>query len=356
MNKRQTKKLVLTKETIRGLTPSELRFAVGGGTSGINSAAKGSPWPDPVYPYPTSVCVNVKSYGATGNGSTDDTSAINAAYAASNEVYFPPGTYKYTGQLVLGAGKKMFGCGANISILTIATTSGTAALSVTGNGTGGVVIVGMDIYQTSTGGVLSWAGDPSSLVIDVRMTFFQTVSATSTAFVFSAGGGFFENGSWGTLAASGPATGFQINSTGPLFLYSVQPEHYTTTAVLVNGASNVFWQNCECESTPVPVSITGNSTNIYFHGVFETGPADIVESVTGCSVALFGVTGLSGTAGEVKWNTSEYGLTNNILDAFVVSPLSPAPNLTYPGQRGLDAAQKQCRRLQSDSQLRHSTR
>ena len=328
----------------------------GGGTSGINSAAKGSPWPDPVYPYPTSVCVNVKSYGATGNGSTDDTSAINAAYAASNEVYFPPGTYKYTGQLVLGAGKKMFGCGANISILTIATTSGTAALSVTGNGTGGVVIVGMDIYQTSTGGVLSWAGDPSSLVIDVRMTFFQTVSATSTAFVFSAGGGFFENGSWGTLAASGPATGFQINSTGPLFLYSVQPEHYTTTAVLVNGASNVFWQNCECESTPVPVSITGNSTNIYFHGVFETGPADIVESVTGCSVALFGVTGLSGTAGEVKWNTSEYGLTNNILDAFVVSPLSPAPNLTYPGQRGLDAAQKQCRRLQSDSQLRHSTR
>jgi len=35
MKKRQTKKLVLTKETIRGLTPSELQFAVGGGISGI---------------------------------------------------------------------------------------------------------------------------------------------------------------------------------------------------------------------------------------------------------------------------------------------------------------------------------
>lgn len=61
--------------------------------------------------------VNVKSYGAVGNGSTDDTAAINSAIAALNAagrgvLYFPPGTYLTTGGLtaidvpclVLGSG------------------------------------------------------------------------------------------------------------------------------------------------------------------------------------------------------------------------------------------------------------
>lgn len=47
--------------------------------------------------------LNVKSYGATGNGSTDDTSAFNAALAAAPasgaEIYVPAGTYKLTGTL-----------------------------------------------------------------------------------------------------------------------------------------------------------------------------------------------------------------------------------------------------------------
>lgn len=62
--------------------------------------------------------INVKSHGAVGDGSTDDTSAINDAIAALNSagrgiLYFPPGTYLTTGGLtaidvpaiVLGAGQ-----------------------------------------------------------------------------------------------------------------------------------------------------------------------------------------------------------------------------------------------------------
>lgn len=41
--------------------------------------------------------LNVQSYGATGNGATDDTNAINtaltAAHAQGKSLYFPPGTY-----------------------------------------------------------------------------------------------------------------------------------------------------------------------------------------------------------------------------------------------------------------------
>jgi len=49
---------------------------------------------------------NVKQYGAAGDGSTDDTTAINntiTAAAAGGIVYFPPGTYKTSGSLIFTA-------------------------------------------------------------------------------------------------------------------------------------------------------------------------------------------------------------------------------------------------------------
>lgn len=44
--------------------------------------------------------VNVKDYGAVGDGSTDDTSAIQSAINSGNSVYFPAGTYKVSGLTV----------------------------------------------------------------------------------------------------------------------------------------------------------------------------------------------------------------------------------------------------------------
>ena len=41
--------------------------------------------------------------------------------------------------------------------------------------------------------------------------------------------------------------GLQINSTSPLYLYSVQPEHYTKTCAVFNRARNVYWLNFEAE-------------------------------------------------------------------------------------------------------------
>ena len=43
--------------------------------------------------------VNVKDFGAIGDGVTDDTQAIKAAIATGKQIYMPPGSYFYNGSI-----------------------------------------------------------------------------------------------------------------------------------------------------------------------------------------------------------------------------------------------------------------
>lgn len=63
----------------------------------------------------TSRDFNVMAYGATGNGTTDDTTAIQAALTAAASggvVYFPPGTYLISTALAPSSGTRLTGAGA----------------------------------------------------------------------------------------------------------------------------------------------------------------------------------------------------------------------------------------------------
>lgn len=58
------------------------------------SAPASSAGADSVFWPEDSGYVNVKTLGAAGDGKTDDTAAIQRAYAGKNRaIYFPPGTY-----------------------------------------------------------------------------------------------------------------------------------------------------------------------------------------------------------------------------------------------------------------------
>jgi hypothetical protein len=82
------------------------------------------------------VAVNVKTHGATGNGSTDDTAAIAAAITAAGVggvIRVPLGTYKVSAPLTLLSKQTIFGDGWGSSIVAVAGT-------LTADGTGGPVL------------------------------------------------------------------------------------------------------------------------------------------------------------------------------------------------------------------------
>lgn len=109
---------------------------------------------------------NVKDYGATGDGTTDDTAAINlaevarAASATGGTLYFPPGIYivgpsgDVTNKIAIvirGTNFDMRGAGAGRSTIRMKTGAGDW-LAMFGNGTGGTLMTGLTVKDITLDG------------------------------------------------------------------------------------------------------------------------------------------------------------------------------------------------------------
>jgi parallel beta-helix repeat protein len=97
--------------------------------------------------------VNVKSFGAVGDGVTDDTAAIQAAAtaAASGELYLPPGNYRISGTITLPSTITVRGHGAVLHQVTnnTPTLRATSATAVT--------IEGLELVGVGSGDTASTA-------------------------------------------------------------------------------------------------------------------------------------------------------------------------------------------------------
>jgi hypothetical protein len=61
--------------------------------------------------------VNVKAFGAKGDGTTDDTQAFEEAIQSHNKIFLPKGNYRLSGTLTLGPKTHLFGLTPNRSII-----------------------------------------------------------------------------------------------------------------------------------------------------------------------------------------------------------------------------------------------
>lgn len=151
--------------------------------------------------------ISVAAYGATGDGVTDDTTAIQAAVTAGagKTVVLPPGTYLMSGTVTVGSHTTLRGLGATVLIdgagpafdaegtegaevaLTVNATAGARTVTAPGHGltAGSWIIVASDHEPSSTAGLTagemcqvdSVAGD----VVTLRAPLFDSYATTDAA-------------------------------------------------------------------------------------------------------------------------------------------------------------------------------
>ncbi|AUR99320.1 coil containing protein [Vibrio phage 1.264.O._10N.286.51.F2] len=141
--------------------------------------------------------VNVKDYGALGDGLTDDTVAIQAAFNADgNTIYFPESTYVVTTGLNLPANKNILGNGSTLdaSTFTEANTPVVAQAGAVRSSTvltsdvalGGLNLPLSDVSSLNIGDYIlvrstednSWAGDFGVGRAYRKQTFFEVINIT----------------------------------------------------------------------------------------------------------------------------------------------------------------------------------
>lgn len=202
------------------------------------------------------IVFNVKSYGALGNGSTDDRAAIIATIAAAISagggiIFFPVGTYKILGQITIPNGSKVCLLGAS---------------------EGGVII---KQFTTATNG---WflIGTDSMSIMNIR---FSRNAAAMTGRVLQAGGkvnlyGCTFDGWGGTDLYHATATAPEFNCFGCTF---TQDE---AAAFIGSGA-----QDCRMRFTACSFYATVNTTEL-FRG-WDSSPMRV--SFTDCWFYLTGL-------------------------------------------------------------------
>lgn len=149
------------------------------GTGGIgpkgdtgDTGGAGPPGP-PGPPGNLSTYFNVIDSGATGDGTTDDTAAIQQAIASANveggTVFFPPGTYKITSALIVYTGVSFLGTGSEASIINQTSTSsdGIDGVDIASVGIEGLLIQGPS-SGTGVGINFSWSSAGNVPFLDFR--------------------------------------------------------------------------------------------------------------------------------------------------------------------------------------------
>ncbi len=304
--------------------------------------------------------INVKDYGAKGDGVTDDTSSIAAAAVAAygapqgGAIFFPRGSYKVTSTIVLtnisvrGAGAYGTVITGNLPNVAIFDFSGTAAemadVTVTNSGAAGIGIrVGatLGIGLTIRDVLVSVAG-ANGIGIKKELGFSLTV--LGVRFVASAAGAIgIEGGSHMTIVnpdVVGFAEGLRIWGTG----VSVLGGRYEVNVIGVRAGYNdtlgyepltgslIAGLRMEACDTFMILNLGGAATvrDVAFQGSTNapSGQSQYGIRVLQMQGSHLGPAGIGGTYSKAGLSV-EGPVTGSVLEGVVASP-------TLPGSVGTD--------------------
>ncbi|KAF8184871.1 exo-beta-1,3-glucanase [Mycena galopus ATCC 62051] len=283
--------------------------------------------------------VSVRDQGATGNGKTDDTAALQAVfdtYSGCKIIFFDAGTYIVTSTLKIPAGTQMVGEGWSVIsgsgaafqdasspqvVVQVGAAGSTGTMEITDiifstvGPTPGAIVVEWNIAQTTAGGAGMWdshirlggaAGtdletncpsDGSGGIPNCYAAFLALhLTASSTAYlegtwVWLADHDLDGNGDTQISLYSG--RGILSESAGPVWLIGTAAEHHTLYQYNLVGAQNHYIGLMQTEipyyqPTPVapsPFTVESAYSDPSFDGVTNAWGLNIATS---SNILIFG--------------------------------------------------------------------
>ncbi len=285
--------------------------------------------------------VNVKNYGATGNGSTDDTAAINNAIAALTRgatLLFPCGNYLVTSQLTI-----------NVSNITVDGSS-CAVIRNTASGTVMVIGAGGNV-SPNYGPAVALSATANEL--DTSFTTVSSLGVTAGDYVRLQQGGI--DGSPSSVDTTCDTSGCRGEV---LKVASISGNTITVTTALhdtynpsVNAATAQKVLNPLTGITVKNITFDGSGSNVYgfaLSGVSEStvggvtsrnvqGAAFLVEG--GFNVALNTVTVTAAGSAQCASSVWFHNLGNSSVNGISVSnenPGAPGTGCLYNGAFGFE--------------------
>lgn len=216
---------------------------------------------------------NVKAYGATGNGTTDDTLAIKAALAAAcvsgGILYFPPGSYVVSSSLSVcvgnGPGVSIQGAGIGTSTINFGNSSSAGILINYSIPTYRTFISDISMVSTNSGAVLLTVGGGTPSGAEGFTMSRTSLSAAGTALAFG-GGTFLTNISdsaiLGNVQIETPATsGENMAFYGDVFSHSASTAASLTISPSAGTLQTTFF-GCSFDGTQITIS----NAQAHFYG------------------------------------------------------------------------------------------
>ena len=272
--------------------------------------------------------VSVMDFGAVGDGTTDDTAAIQNALTANNgniSIYFPRGVYIITSTILIpqNHATKMYGDGFNGQEVTNPVQGTVIKWAGTSNGT---------MFSSNVSG----GANTSSLIIrDMR---FDGNNIASIGMIIGADSAhpqfeYFENIQFRNFAFNGTDAVLDL-SGGSYSKYGVADSNFVN--VLIDGGAralrvssqqlNFYGGSIGAKDGSILVELGDNCHPKFFGTGFYSGP--------GNPISVFGVAGTVGIDGLECygcWNEGQQGLFGRLGPTF--SPAVSAYKVVFNGQR-----------------------